>query len=44
MWGILTGIKWHILLIGILIVGSVISGCSPVSKRGVETMVPKLAT
>lgn len=44
MWGILTGIKWHVLLIGILIVGSVILGYSPVSKRGVETMVPKHAS
>lgn len=44
MRGILRGIKSHILLIGILVVSFVISGCSPVSKTGFETMVPKHAS
>ena len=44
MNGNLTGIKSHILLIGILIVATVISGCSPASRTGVETMVPKHAS
>ena len=44
MRGILTGIKSHILLIDTLIVASVISGCSPVFKTEVETMVPKHAS
>ena len=41
MLGILSGINWSKRLIVILAAGSMISGCSPVSRTGVESMVPK---
>ena len=39
--GILSGINWSIRLIVILAAGSMISGCSPFSRTGVESTVPK---
>jgi predicted SnoaL-like aldol condensation-catalyzing enzyme len=41
VWGILSGINWSIRLIVILAAGQMISGCSPLSRTGVESMVPK---